>query len=155
MVWTAWLLNDAKFRRSGLGFSAWGSLHFLSPNFIILAQFYQNHMCHKLTWQLELSRQKRHWNPWSCNQDHNNSWCHTVLETSHRHTEQQLQKQKRWCTEGHNQQVVTAPCHCKVPKPHFIQKVHFLFPVVLWGKFKKSKVVSLSSLLNLRFPQSG
>lgn len=131
LVWTAWLLNDAKFRKPGMGFSAWKSFHFLSSNFIILVQFQQNCMHHKLTWHLELNRQKRHWNPRGCNQDHNSSWRHTVLETSHRHTEQQLQKQKRWDAELHNQQGVTAPCHCKVPKVHIIQKVHLIFPTAL------------------------
>lgn len=107
-------------------FSAWRSFHCLSPNFIILVQFIKT-SCYKLTWQLELSRQKRHWNPRSCNQDHNSSWCHTVLETSHRHTEQQLQKQERWGAERHNLQAVTAPCHCKVPKVHLIQRSILFF----------------------------
>lgn len=42
-----------------------------------------------------------------------------------------------------------APCHCNVPKVHFIQKAHLVFPIAIWGKFTKWKSISSST------PQAG
>lgn len=128
-----WFPHQAKHGKFGLSFSAWG-FSLIVPRFYWLSQSnFIKTTCHILTWQLELSMQRRHWNPRSCSQGHNSSWHHTGQGTSHRHTERPLQEKEGQKSERCHQWVMTVPCHYKVLEISFLSKVCFVCPSVLGG----------------------
>lgn len=63
-----------------------------------------------------------------------------MLVTSHRHTEQQLQKQERWGAGRHNQQVVTAPLPLQGTKNPSHTEGPFYFSYCTLGEICEVKI---------------
>ena len=113
-------------------FSAWGCFHFLSPNFIILVQFYQNFMSQTyVTIGIEQAEKTlKSTELQSGSQQQLTSHCAGDKSQTHRAATTETTE----VGERHNLQVVTAPCHCKVPKIHLIQRSVLFFLLHFGGR---------------------
>lgn len=134
-------------------FSAWRSFHCLSPNFIILVQFYQNFMLQTyVTTGIEQAEKTlKSTELQSGSQQQLTSHCAGDKSQTHRAATTETREVGHRASQSAGSDC-PLPLHSTKSPSH--TKVHFILPIALWGKSVKWNE-SVWALRHLRFSQSG